>query len=49
MTDKRGRVALLTGGDFKGVAVPRMTASVYEAAAMTRRTIGWKAPTTYPN
>lgn len=29
--------------------VPRVRAAVYEGAASTRRTLGWRAPTTYPN
>jgi len=34
---------------ISGVSVPRVRASIYEAGAQTRRTLGWRAPTTSPN
>jgi len=34
---------------FAAVVVLRVRAAIYESAAQTRRTLGWRAPTTSPN
>jgi lambda family phage portal protein len=44
MSDKLARLARLGAK-----AIPAVRAAVYESAAATRRTLNWRAPTTYPN
>jgi lambda family phage portal protein len=44
MSDKMTKLARLGAS-----AVPSVRAAVYEGATSTRRTLNWRAPTTYPN